>query len=91
MPSHARQLVRPFPQSSSGRLAASALTTSTAASDSNVENLNPRSRTIPQLAEHIVRWLNLPDVIGLEEIQDNSGARSASSLPRIPPCLSAAR
>ncbi|KAL7409612.1 Endonuclease/exonuclease/phosphatase [Mrakia frigida] len=40
----------------------------------NVLNLNTGSRTFAKLADHITTYLNLPDVIGLEEIQDNTGA-----------------
>jgi hypothetical protein len=40
----------------------------------NVLNLHPKSTTFTKLANHITNFLNLPDVIGLEEIQDNTGA-----------------
>lgn len=47
--------------------------------NSNVENFNLRSRTVGAIAAHIVNYLKLPDVLGLEEIQDDSGVRGASS------------
>lgn len=40
----------------------------------NVENMNPRSSHVPKVAEHIVTFLRTPDIMFLEEIQDNSGA-----------------
>ncbi|KAL8278496.1 hypothetical protein RQP46_009186 [Phenoliferia psychrophenolica] len=40
----------------------------------NVLNLHPTGTTFGRLAGHIVNIMNSPDVIGLEEIQDNSGA-----------------
>lgn len=33
----------------------------------------PNSTNIPQIAEHIVNFLNSPDLLILQEIQDNDG------------------
>ncbi|CQR64691.1 endonuclease/exonuclease/phosphatase family protein [Streptomyces leeuwenhoekii] len=40
----------------------------------NVENLDPSDDTFAAHAEAIVRHLSSPDIVSLEEIQDNSGA-----------------
>ena len=40
----------------------------------NVENLTPDSAHMPLLADHIVKYLNSPDLISIQEIQDNSGS-----------------
>jgi predicted extracellular nuclease len=40
----------------------------------NVENLEPESDHLPDIAAHIVNYLKTPDVIFLQEIQDNTGA-----------------
>ncbi|ETN44189.1 uncharacterized protein HMPREF1541_10739 [Cyphellophora europaea CBS 101466] len=40
----------------------------------NVENLMPDSDHLPNIAEHIVTYMKTPDVIFLQEVQDNSGA-----------------
>ncbi|KAF9013486.1 Endonuclease/exonuclease/phosphatase [Cyathus striatus] len=42
--------------------------------DYNVENLAPTSSHLPAIASHIVNYLKTPDIIFLQEIQDNSGA-----------------
>lgn len=42
--------------------------------DYNVENLEPTSTRIPNIADHIVNFLGAPDLMFLQEIQDNSGA-----------------
>ncbi|KAI0649283.1 endonuclease/exonuclease/phosphatase [Trametes meyenii] len=41
--------------------------------DYNVENMSPRSRHIPHIAEHISEYLHTPDIIFVQEIQDDSG------------------
>ncbi|MET8570894.1 endonuclease/exonuclease/phosphatase family protein [Streptomyces sp. NPDC004783] len=41
----------------------------------NVENLDPSDGTFAAHAEAIVRHLQSPDIVSLEEIQDNSGAK----------------
>ncbi|KAF9016882.1 DNase I-like protein [Hymenopellis radicata] len=41
--------------------------------DYNVENMAPTSDHIPAVAEHIANYLHLPDIMFLQEIQDNSG------------------
>lgn len=41
--------------------------------DYNVENLDPTSTRIPSLADHITNYLGLPDLLFVQEIQDNSG------------------
>ncbi|KJA21217.1 hypothetical protein HYPSUDRAFT_42349 [Hypholoma sublateritium FD-334 SS-4] len=41
--------------------------------DYNVENLAPTSSHLPTVAAHIVNYLNTPDILYLQEIQDNSG------------------
>jgi hypothetical protein len=47
----------------------------------NVLNLSPKSKAtqFSKLADHIANFMNLPDVVGLEEIQDDNGATSAPS------------
>jgi uncharacterized repeat protein (TIGR01451 family) len=40
----------------------------------NVENLDPSDDRFDDLADQIVNHLNNPDIIALEEVQDNSGA-----------------
>jgi predicted extracellular nuclease len=41
----------------------------------NVENLAANSSTLPSIADHIASYLNSPDLVFLQEIQDNSGPR----------------
>ncbi|KDR82750.1 hypothetical protein GALMADRAFT_238259 [Galerina marginata CBS 339.88] len=41
--------------------------------DYNVENMAPTSSHLPTVAEHISNLLNTPDIMFLQEIQDNSG------------------
>ncbi|KAF9267486.1 DNase I-like protein [Marasmius fiardii PR-910] len=43
------------------------------AGDYNVENMAPNSAHLPTIANHIVNILNTPDIMFLQEIQDNSG------------------
>ncbi|KAI0030438.1 Endonuclease/exonuclease/phosphatase [Vararia minispora EC-137] len=43
--------------------------------DYNIENLGPRSTHVHLVAEHISSCLYSPDVIFLQEVQDNSGSR----------------
>ncbi|CAG8980448.1 hypothetical protein HYALB_00013642 [Hymenoscyphus albidus] len=40
----------------------------------NVENMSPNSSHLPNIAKHIVEYLKTPDLIFLQEIQDNNGA-----------------
>lgn len=40
----------------------------------NVENLSPASAHLPGIAAHIVEYLKTPDILFLQEVQDNSGA-----------------
>lgn len=39
----------------------------------NVDNLFPKSESLPKIADHIVNYLNSPTIIFLQEIQDNDG------------------
>ncbi|KAF2017960.1 DNase I-like protein [Aaosphaeria arxii CBS 175.79] len=39
----------------------------------NVENLAPTSSHLPDIASHIVNYLKSPDLIFLQEVQDNNG------------------
>ncbi|KAK0617583.1 Endonuclease/exonuclease/phosphatase-like protein [Immersiella caudata] len=41
--------------------------------DYNVENLAPDSSHLPDIAAHIVNYLNSPDLIFIQEVQDGSG------------------
>ncbi|KAK2049867.1 endonuclease/Exonuclease/phosphatase [Colletotrichum somersetense] len=41
--------------------------------DYNVENLSPSSAHLPSVAAHIVEYMKTPDLIFVQEIQDNSG------------------
>ncbi|KAH8108668.1 Endonuclease/exonuclease/phosphatase [Phellopilus nigrolimitatus] len=41
--------------------------------DYNVENLAPTSSHLTKIADHIATWLKSPDIVFLQEIQDNSG------------------
>jgi hypothetical protein len=41
--------------------------------DYNVENMGPRVAHLPVVAGHIVNYLHTPDLLFLQEIQDNSG------------------
>lgn len=40
----------------------------------NVENLNPTSAHLPKVAAHIVDYLRAPDLLFIQEVQDDSGA-----------------
>ncbi|KAI0755143.1 DNase I-like protein [Daedaleopsis nitida] len=42
--------------------------------DYNVENMAPTSSHLPTVANHIANFLNTPDIMFVQEIQDNSGA-----------------
>lgn len=42
----------------------------------NVENLTPSSAHLPNIADHIVSYLGSPDLLFVQEIQDDSGATS---------------
>ncbi|KAI5850242.1 Endonuclease/exonuclease/phosphatase [Morchella snyderi] len=44
----------------------------------NVENLTPNSTHLPLVAEHISVYLNTPDFVFLQEIQDNDGATNSA-------------
>ena len=46
----------------------------------NVENLDPNDGTFAKMADLIVNNLRSPDVISLEEIQDNNGATNDSTV-----------
>ncbi|KAJ3077647.1 hypothetical protein HK102_005066, partial [Quaeritorhiza haematococci] len=39
----------------------------------NVWNLNPSSKHFPKVAEQMVKKMNSPDIVALQEIQDNDG------------------
>ncbi|PCH42282.1 endonuclease/exonuclease/phosphatase [Wolfiporia cocos MD-104 SS10] len=43
--------------------------------DYNVENMGPRSHHLHTVAEHIVHYLNTPDIVFVQEIQDDSGTK----------------
>ena len=38
--------------------------------------MNPRSYHIPKIASHIVQHLHTPDIVFVQEIQDDSGPRN---------------
>ncbi|OJT13614.1 hypothetical protein TRAPUB_9803 [Trametes pubescens] len=42
--------------------------------DYNVENMAPTTAHLPTVANHIANFLNSPDLVFLQEIQDNNGA-----------------
>ncbi|KAG6866287.1 hypothetical protein C0991_006383 [Blastosporella zonata] len=42
--------------------------------DYNIENMTPTSPHLPIVANHIATYLNTPDIMFIQEIQDNSGA-----------------
>ncbi|GJC96570.1 endonuclease/exonuclease/phosphatase [Colletotrichum higginsianum] len=42
--------------------------------DYNVENLSPSSSHLPAIAAHIVDYMKTPDLIFIQEVQDNNGA-----------------
>ncbi|KAG9126510.1 hypothetical protein FRC07_003178 [Ceratobasidium sp. 392] len=42
--------------------------------DYNVENLDPKDAHLPVIAAHIAQYLKAPDVMWLQEIQDENGA-----------------
>ncbi|RPD61111.1 DNase I-like protein [Lentinus tigrinus ALCF2SS1-7] len=44
--------------------------------DYNVENMSPRSHHIPKIAAHVAQHLHTPDILFVQEIQDDSGARN---------------
>ncbi|KAH9856479.1 endonuclease/exonuclease/phosphatase [Lenzites betulinus] len=44
--------------------------------DYNVENMSPRSRHIPDIAKHVAHYLHTPDILFVQEIQDDSGPRN---------------
>ncbi|KAF9651776.1 DNase I-like protein [Thelephora ganbajun] len=41
--------------------------------DYNVENMAPNSSHVPAVANHIAKYLNMPDITFIQEIQDDSG------------------
>ncbi|KAF8073837.1 Endonuclease/exonuclease/phosphatase [Lyophyllum atratum] len=41
--------------------------------DYNIENMAPNSAHLPVIADHIATFLNTPDIMFVQEIQDNSG------------------
>lgn len=42
----------------------------------NVENLSPNSTHLPAIAAHIVDYLRSPDLVFLQEVQDDNGAKN---------------
>lgn len=56
----------------------------------NVLNLSPRSKAtqFSKLGDHIANYLGSPDVVGLEEIQDDNGATSTFVVASVASCLS---
>ncbi|KAI0368721.1 DNase I-like protein [Pilatotrama ljubarskyi] len=44
--------------------------------DYNVENMSPRSHHIARIASHIADYLHTPDIVFVQEIQDDSGSRN---------------
>ncbi|KAH7378043.1 endonuclease/exonuclease/phosphatase family protein [Cadophora sp. MPI-SDFR-AT-0126] len=42
--------------------------------DYNVENLTPKSAWLPSIADHIATYLKTPDLMFVQEIQDDNGA-----------------
>jgi hypothetical protein len=46
----------------------------------NVENMTPNSAHIPGVAEHIVNHLKLPDLVFLQEVQDDTGPTDDGSM-----------
>lgn len=46
----------------------------------NVENLNPKSAHLPALAAQIVSHLKSPDLLFLQEVQDNDGATNSGQV-----------
>ena len=45
-------------------------------SNQQVENMSPRSHHIPKIAAHIAHHLHTPDIVFVQEIQDDSGSRN---------------
>ncbi|KAF7978492.1 hypothetical protein HWV62_45637 [Athelia sp. TMB] len=41
--------------------------------DYNIDNFGPKATQLPAVATHIAKYLNTPDLVFLQEIQDNSG------------------
>ncbi|KII86960.1 hypothetical protein PLICRDRAFT_113396 [Plicaturopsis crispa FD-325 SS-3] len=41
--------------------------------DYNIDNMAPNSTTMAGVGEHIAKFLNTPDILFIQEIQDNSG------------------
>lgn len=46
----------------------------------NVENLTPKSSYLPSIASHIANYLKTPDIVFLQEIQDDNGATNNGGL-----------
>ncbi|KAH7025368.1 endonuclease/exonuclease/phosphatase family protein-like protein [Macrophomina phaseolina] len=46
----------------------------------NVENLAPNSTHLPLVAEHIVTYLHSPDLLFLQEVQDDSGPTTGDGI-----------
>ena len=44
--------------------------------DYNIENLAPTSTWLPNIADHIANYLNSPDLMFVQEIQDDNGAKN---------------
>ena len=51
----------------------------------NVENLSPTKAHLPRVAKHIIDYLKTPDLMFLQEVQDDNGATNdASKSPLCP-------
>ncbi|KAL1748037.1 Endonuclease/exonuclease/phosphatase [Schizophyllum fasciatum] len=48
--------------------------------DYNVENMAPTSKHVPDVANHIAAYLHNPDILFLQEIQDNSGPKDDGTI-----------
>lgn len=43
--------------------------------DYNIDNFSPTASQLPAVATHIAKYLNTPDIVFIQEIQDNSGEK----------------
>lgn len=46
----------------------------------NVENLSPKSAHLPKVASQIVQYLKTPDLLFIQEVQDDSGATNDNGM-----------
>lgn len=46
----------------------------------NVENLSPKSAHLPKVATQIVQYLKTPDLLFIQEVQDDSGASNDNGM-----------